>query len=94
MWMNSRLLYRLGHTGAVTIAATPEIGRRGQYARPAWFVDERTQRRQADCIHQDAAVPIEHLADYIDDIDRIVREAGTTYSITPTPAQAVGAAPQ
>jgi FAD/FMN-containing dehydrogenase/Fe-S oxidoreductase len=77
------LLARIGHKGAMTVAVTP------QEQADVWTVrnvglgllmSERSEAKPIAFV-EDAAVPVEHLADYIDDIDRIVAEAGTTYSI-------------
>jgi FAD/FMN-containing dehydrogenase/Fe-S oxidoreductase len=77
------MLQRIGHKGAVTLAITP------QEQASVWSVREvglgllMSERGDAKPLPfvEDAAVPVEHLADYIDDIDRIVHDAGTTYSI-------------
>lgn len=77
------LLRRIGHQGAVTIAVTPQEQAMVWAVRKAGLgllMSERSDAKPIAFI-EDAAVPIEHLADYIDDVDRIVRDAGTTYSI-------------
>src|SRR5690606_16390888 len=77
------LLHRIGHKGAVIVATTPEEQASVWSVRKAGLGLLMSERGDAKPIAfiEDAAVPVEHLADYIDDIDRIVREAGTTYAI-------------
>ena len=43
--------------------------------------DERTERSQAVSFIEDGAVPVEHLADYISDVERIIYDHDTTYAI-------------
>ena len=78
------LLTRIGHMGALTIAEKPEDQANVWAVRKAGLGLLLSERGDAKPIAfiEDAAVPVEKLADYIDDIDRIVRhEAGTDYAI-------------
>ena len=77
------LLAHIGHTGALTVAEKPEDQANVWAVRKAGLGLLLSERGDAKPIAfiEDAAVPVEQLADYIDDIDRIVREAGTTYAI-------------
>ena len=77
------LLSRIGHKGAVTEAITPQEQASVWAVRKAGLgliMSDRSDEKPIAFI-EDAAVPVEQLADYIDDIDHIVRSAGTTYSI-------------
>jgi FAD/FMN-containing dehydrogenase/Fe-S oxidoreductase len=78
-----QLLQRIGHAGAVTIAATP--GEQGN----VWFIrksglglimSERGDQKPITFV-EDAAVPVEHLADYIDTVADVVEREGTTFAI-------------
>lgn len=77
------LLARIGHKGAMTVAVTAADQADVWAVRNVGLGLLMSDRSEAKPIAfvEDAAVPVEHLADYIDDIDRIVTEAGTTYSI-------------
>lgn len=77
------LLARIGHHGALTIAVSPQDQADVWAVRNVGLGLLMSDRSEAKPIAfvEDAAVPVEHLADYIDDIDRIVTDAGTTYSI-------------
>ncbi|MBZ0301811.1 MAG: FAD-binding oxidoreductase, partial [Anaerolineae bacterium] len=77
------LLLRIGHKGAITTAVTPQEQASVWSVRKAGLgllMSERSDAKPIAFI-EDAAVPVENLANYIDEIDRIVREAGTTYAI-------------
>ncbi|MAS34509.1 MAG: hypothetical protein CL610_10910 [Anaerolineaceae bacterium] len=77
------LMARIGHKGVITLATTAQEQANVWAVRKAGLGLLMSERSEAKPIAfvEDAAVPVENLADYIDDIDRIVREAGTTYSI-------------
>lgn len=78
-----RHVHQLGYRGSVTIAETPEQQSNVWTVRKAGLgllMSERTEAKPIAFI-EDAAVPVEHLADYISDVERIVTEEGTTYAI-------------
>jgi FAD/FMN-containing dehydrogenase/Fe-S oxidoreductase len=77
------LLQRLGHNGPITLALTPQQQAQVWDVRKAGLgllMSERSDAKPIAFI-EDAAVPVEHLADYIDEIDRIIHDAGANYAI-------------
>ena len=77
------MLSRLGHKGPITLAVSPQEQSQVWSVRKAGLgllLSERGDTKPIAFI-EDAAVPVEKLADYIDDIDRIVRSEGTTYAV-------------
>jgi FAD/FMN-containing dehydrogenase/Fe-S oxidoreductase len=76
-------LHRLGYHGSVTIAETPEQQADVWTIRKAGLGLIMSERSEAKPIAfvEDASVPVENLADYITDVDQIIREAGTEYAI-------------
>ncbi len=77
------LLMRLGYRGAVTIAETPARQDDVWTVRKAGLglmMSERSEAKPISFI-EDAAVPVERLADYISDVERIIYDNDTTYAI-------------
>ena len=77
------LLSRLGYRGAVTIAETPAQQDDVWTVRKAGLglmMSERSEAKPISFI-EDAAVPVERLADYISDVERIIYANDTTYAI-------------
>ncbi len=77
------LLTRLGYRGAVTIAETPAQQADVWTVRKAGLglmMSERSEAKPISFI-EDAAVPVERLADYISDVERIIYDNDTTYAI-------------
>lgn len=78
-----QLLYRIGHRGSVTLATTPQQQANVWNVRKAGLgllMSERSDAKPLPFI-EDAAVPVEHLADYIQEVEAIIQDEGTTYSI-------------
>ena len=76
-------LLRLGFRGAVTVAETPAQQDDVWTVRKAGLglmMSERSEVKPVSFI-EDGAVPVENLADYISDVERIIYENGTTYAI-------------
>lgn len=76
-------LARLGFHGAVTVAETPAQQDDVWTVRKAGLglmMSERSEAKPVSFI-EDGAVPVEKLADYISDVERIIYENGTTYAI-------------
>ncbi len=76
-------LRRLGVHGAVTVAETARQQDDVWTVRKAGLglmMSERTEAKPISFI-EDAAVPVEKLADYISDVERIISDNGTTYAI-------------
>ena len=76
-------LTRLGHRGAVTVAATPGQQNDVWTVRKAGLglmMSERSAAKPISFI-EDAAVPVESLADYIADVERIIYDNDTSYAI-------------
>ena len=76
-------LTRLGYRGAVTVAATPGQQNDVWTVRKAGLglmMSERSAAKPISFI-EDAAVPVESLADYISDVERIIYDNDTTYAI-------------
>ncbi len=76
-------LRRLGFHGAVTIAETPARQSDVWTVRKAGLglmMSERSEAKPVSFI-EDGAVPVEKLADYISDVERIIHDNGTTYAI-------------
>ncbi len=76
-------LRRLGFRGAVTVAETAAQQDDVWTVRKAGLglmMSERSEAKPVSFI-EDGAVPVEHLADYISDVERIIYENGTTYAI-------------
>ncbi len=77
------LLRRLGYRGALTIAETPAQQNDVWTVRKAGLglmMSERSEAKPISFI-EDAAVPVERLADYISDVERIIYDNDTTYAI-------------
>ena len=77
------LLRRLGYRGALTIAETPARQDDVWTVRKAGLglmMSERSEAKPISFI-EDAAVPVERLADYISDVERIIHANDTTYAI-------------
>ena len=76
-------LARLGFHGAVTIAETPARQDDVWTVRKAGLglmMSERSEAKPVSFI-EDGAVPVESLADYISDVERIIYDNDTTYAI-------------
>jgi FAD/FMN-containing dehydrogenase/Fe-S oxidoreductase len=76
-------LNRMGHKGSITIAQTPQQQANVWTVRKAGLgllLSQRGDTKPASFV-EDAAVPVEHLADYIDDVTDIVEREGTTFAI-------------
>lgn len=76
-------LRRLGHSGEMFIAESAQQQASVWGVRKAGLgliMSERSEAKPIAFI-EDAAVPVEHLADYIQEVDDIIRREGTTYSI-------------
>ena len=76
-------LARLGFHGAVTIAETPGQQDDVWTVRKAGLglmMSERSEAKPVSFI-EDGAVPVESLADYISDVERIIYDNDTTYAI-------------
>ena len=76
-------LTRLGYRGAVAVAATPGQQNDVWTVRKAGLglmMSERSAAKPISFI-EDAAVPVESLADYISDVERIIYDNDTTYAI-------------
>ena len=77
------LLTRLGYRGAMPIADTPARQDDVWTVRKAGLglmMSERSEAKPVSFV-EDAAVPVEKLADYISDVERIIHDNGTTYAI-------------
>ncbi len=77
------LLQRIGHRGTITYATGAKEQANVWAVRKAGLgllMSERVDAKPIPFI-EDAAVPVEHLADYIDDVAQIVHDAGTTYAM-------------
>ena len=77
------LLARIDHTSSVTYAESPEDQSNVWEVRKAGLGLLMSERGDAKPIPfiEDAAVPVEHLADYIQDVEDIVTREGTTCAI-------------
>ena len=76
-------LTRLGYRGAVTVAETPTRQNDVWTVRKAGLglmMSERSAAKPISFI-EDAAVPVESLADYISDVERIIYDNDTSYAI-------------
>jgi FAD/FMN-containing dehydrogenase/Fe-S oxidoreductase len=76
-------LARLGFQGAVTVAETPAQQDDVWTVRKAGLglmMSERSEAKPVSFI-EDGAVPVENLADYISDVERIIYDNDTTYAI-------------
>ncbi len=74
---------RLGFKGVVTIAETPAQQDDVWTVRKAGLglmMSERSEAKPVSFI-EDGAVPVESLADYISDVERIIHDNDTTYAI-------------
>ena len=78
-----RLLERIGHTASITYATTPQAQANVWKVRKAGLGLLMSERSDAKPIAfvEDAAVPVEHLADYITEVDKIITSEGTNYTI-------------
>ncbi len=77
------LMQRLGYKGTVTVAETAQQQSDVWVVRKAGLGLMMSERSAAKPISfvEDAAVPVEHLADYIMDVEEIIHDADTTYAI-------------
>lgn len=77
------VLSRLGHTGSITYANTPKEQSNVWEVRKAGLGLLLSQRGDAKPIAfvEDAAIPVEQLADYVSDMERLIESEGTTYAI-------------
>jgi len=77
------LLRRIGHVGRVTIATTPQQQANVWKVRKAGLGLLLSQRGDSKPIAfvEDAAVPVEHLADYMDDVAAVVEREGTSFAV-------------
>ncbi|HLA42129.1 MAG TPA: FAD-linked oxidase C-terminal domain-containing protein [Aggregatilineales bacterium] len=77
------LLKKIGYRGITGQAITPEQQSNIWKVRTAGLGLLMSERGDAKPIAfiEDAAVPVAHLAEYIDDVEKIVHEAGTTFAI-------------
>ena len=76
-------LLRLGFRGAVTVAETPAQQDDVWTVRKAGLglmMSERSEAKPVSFI-EDGAVPVENLADYISDVERIIYDNDTSYAI-------------
>ena len=76
-------LARLGFRGALTVAETPAQQDDVWTVRKAGLglmMSERSEAKPVSFI-EDGAVPVESLADYISDVERIIYDNDTTYAI-------------
>ena len=76
-------LRRLGFQGAVTVAESPAQQADVWTVRKAGLglmMSERSPAKPVSFV-EDAAVPVEKLADYISDVERIIYDNDTTYAI-------------
>lgn len=76
-------LTRLGFNGALTVAETPAQQDDVWTVRKAGLglmMSERSEAKPVSFI-EDGAVPVESLADYISDVERIIHDNDTTYAI-------------
>ena len=76
-------LQRLGYRGAVTVAETAAQQDDVWTVRKAGLglmMSERSEAKPVSFI-EDGAVPVEHLADYITDVEQIIYDNDTTYAI-------------
>lgn len=76
-------LQRIGHKGSITIADTPQKQANVWKVRKVGMGLLLSQRGDAKPIAfvEDAAVPVEHLADYIDEAADVIEREGTTFSV-------------
>jgi len=74
---------KLGYKGTVTVAETNREQADVWTVRKAGLGLMMSERSEAKPISfvEDAAVPVEHLADYIMDVEQIIHDADTTYAI-------------
>lgn len=77
------LLQRIGHHSSITYATTPAQQANVWTVRKAGlglFMSERGDAKPISFV-EDAAVPVEHLADYIADVADVIQREGTTFAI-------------
>jgi FAD/FMN-containing dehydrogenase/Fe-S oxidoreductase len=76
-------LNRMGHTGSITIAQTPKQQANVWKIRKAGLGLLLSQRGNAKPVSfvEDAAVPVENLADYIDDVSDVIEREDATFAI-------------
>jgi FAD/FMN-containing dehydrogenase/Fe-S oxidoreductase len=76
-------MQRFGYNGVVTVAESSQAQSDVWTVRKAGLGLLMSARSEAKPIAfvEDAAVPVENLADYITDIEQIIHDAGTTYAI-------------
>ena len=77
------LLIRMGHKGAVATAVSPQEQAAVWRIRKVGLGLLLSERNPAKPIAfvEDAAVPVEHLADYIDEVETAVHQARTSYAV-------------
>jgi len=76
-------MQKLGYKGTITVAETASQQADVWTVRKAGLglmMSERTEAKPISFV-EDAAVPVENLADYIMDVEQIIHDAGTTYAI-------------
>lgn len=76
-------MQRLGYKGTITVAETPQQQADVWTVRKAGLGLMMSERSEAKPISfvEDAAVPVDNLADYIMEVEDIIHDAGTTYAI-------------
>lgn len=77
------LLRLIGHKGSVTLAASPQQQANVWKVRKAGLGLLLSQRGDSKPIAfvEDAAVPVEHLAEYMDTVADVVEREGTTFAV-------------
>ncbi len=76
-------MHKLGYHGEITVAETSkqqDIVWTIRKAGLGLIMSERNEAKPLAFV-EDASVPVENLADYITEVDEIIRETGTTYAI-------------
>ena len=76
-------MQKRGHRGSITIAESPQQQANVWKVRKAGLGLLLSQRGDSKPIAfvEDAAVPVEQLADYIDDVSDVVERAGTSFAV-------------
>lgn len=76
-------MQKLGYRGTITIADTPAKQADVWTVRKAGLgliMSDRSEVKPISFV-EDAAVPVENLADYVTDVENIIHDEGTTYAI-------------
>jgi len=78
-----KMLTKMGHQGAITLATTPEEQARVWAVRKVGLGLLMSERREDKPIAfvEDTTIPVENLANYIRDIDAVISQEGTSYAI-------------